>query len=126
MYWKKNSLKNYLHWKNVFIQKLLSLKNYFHCKKYLHWKKQFIEEKKFHWKTAYIQKLFKLKNFLHWKNNFHWKTIVIERTTSIEKLLHIQNVAFKIVFNTWWKLIYEKFPFSLEKNYENDSIIWTI
>jgi hypothetical protein len=68
-----------------------------------------------------FEKLFTLKNYMHWK-----KIAFIEKTTSIEKLPHIQNVAFKIVFNTWWKLMYENFPFSLEKNFENDSIIWTI
>jgi hypothetical protein len=30
-------------------------------------------------------------------------------------LLHIQIVAFKIVFGTWWKLMYENFHFLLEK-----------
>jgi hypothetical protein len=41
-------------------------------------------------------------------------------------LFHIPNVAFKIIFGTQWKLMYENFPFPLGKNYENDYIIWAI
>jgi hypothetical protein len=41
-------------------------------------------------------------------------------------LFHIQNVAFKIIFGTWRKLMYKNFSFPLKKNYENDYIIWAI
>jgi len=67
---------------------LLALKKKFHWKNYLHWK------------TVYIEKLFVLKKLLSLKNYFNWKT------TFIEIFFHIQNVAFKIFFDTWWKLMY--------------------
>jgi hypothetical protein len=100
-------LKNYFDWKTTYIEKIyigesFTLENWFHWKCYLYWKFAFIE------KTTYIEKIFSLKNCLCWKNRFHWKT------TFIQFFFHIQNVAFKFFFGTWWKLMYENFPFPLK------------
>ncbi len=109
------------------MKKSLQLKNFFHWKNCLHWKSIFIEKNYFHWKTIFVEKitsikkLLPLKNCFHWKNSFHWKIAFIEKiasmkkTSSIEKLFHIPNDAFKIVFNIWYKLMYENFPFLLER-----------
>jgi hypothetical protein len=127
-----------LHWKTTFIvkniiwienslslKKLLRLKFYFHWKNYSDWKTNFIQ------KIVYIEKQICWKNYLHWKivslkNYLHWKFVFIEKISSIEKkiiekLLHIQNVALNYFFGIWCKLMYENYPFLLEKNYENDN-----
>jgi hypothetical protein len=110
----KNHWKLCLHWKTIFIEK-----NYFHWKKYLHWKIAFIEKTTSIEKLLSLKKLLPLKNYFHWKNCFHWKTTFIEKNVSIEYLIHIQNVAFKFFFDIWCKLMYENFPFPLEKK------VWT-
>ncbi len=67
-------------------------------------------------------KLFILQNHLHWiiicigKITFIEKNVSMKKLFSLKKLFHIQNVTFKIVFGTWCKLMYENFPFPLEKN----------
>jgi len=67
-----------------------------------------------------------LKNCLHWKIVYIEKLFTLKKQISLKKMLHLQNVVFKIVFSTWWKLMYENFHFPLEKNYENDYVIWVI
>jgi hypothetical protein len=129
LHWKILILENHWHWKSSFFfflkktlkkttciekllsqiffafieKKLLALKNYFHKRKWFHWQNYMHWKTSFHWKFVCIENLITLKNCLYWKKNF------------IENLLHIQNVAFKIIFSTWWKLMYENFPFLLKK-----------
>jgi hypothetical protein len=80
---KKHSLKICLHWKIIYIEKLLILKNH------LHWKSTFIK------KIACMEKLLLLKNCFHWKtcfhwkNYLHWKNVFTGKTTYIEKLLSL-------------------------------------
>jgi hypothetical protein len=117
LHWKSIFIKkNFLHWKTTFIKKivcilkLLSLKILLALKNLLTWKKMLALKIFLHWK------LFSLKNkSLHWKTTCIGKIACIEKKHFIENLLHIQNVTFKIIFGTWWKLMYENFPFPLEK-----------
>ncbi len=84
-------------------------------KGYLHWKIFSIKiNKSIHWKISCIGKTTSVK-----KNVFIEKIASIEKlfswkTTFIKKLLHIQNVTFKIFFGIGQKSMYENFSFPLK------------
>jgi hypothetical protein len=75
-----------LHWKNISIEELLSLK------------------KSIAWKTTFIEKITCIE-----------KLISLKKNVSIENMFHIQNVTCKVIFGTWCKLMYKNFPFFIGK-----------
>ncbi len=106
--------------KTTCIEKLLSLKKPICIENHLHWNIVFmkkitcIEKLLSLKKPTCIEKLLSLKKSLHWKKKFIEKSLTLKNDFQWKIASHT-NVAFKIVFGTWWKLMYENFPFPLEK-----------
>jgi hypothetical protein len=92
-----------LHWKNKFIENLLTLKNKIHEKNYLQWKIDFIKKINYIENFLSLKILFALKKknheffllalkiYFHEKHCLHWKTTYIENFISLKKLLALKN-----------------------------------